>query len=125
MFSRWFKGRSRPEPPPFDWQPGDLFSIPMDEGGFAVGKLLAVDEVGVHVRLYVERFQERPAETEVGELSLAPFGAQHNNPFSIGHMPIRREGFSGMRPERCGHRPVTEDELDGYGMWEEARGGYF
>ncbi len=103
---------------------GDLVSVVTEEG-FGVVKVLAADEHGVHARLYVQRFRRRPAG-DVGALSIAPFGRAHKNPFSIGHMPLSHASFADWSPQliRRGDR-VTEQELDGYRMWQEAEAGYF
>ena len=104
---------------------GQLVSVVTQDGQIGVAKLLAVDEGGVHVRLYAQRFRERPTEAELGELSTAPFGPGHDNPFSIGHMPLSHARFAGWRPEPICVRAVDEEELEGYRMWQEAEGGYF
>lgn len=104
---------------------GDLWSVVTDDGLYGVAKILAVDGAGVHARLYVQRFQTRPAPEEIGELTLAPFGAGHDVPFSIGHMPLSRATYAEWQPELIARGSVDEDELEGFRMWEEARGGYF
>jgi hypothetical protein len=106
--------------------PGDLVSVMTDDGRFGVMKVLAVDERGVHARLYVQRFARRPGPADLGELSMAPFGPGHDNPFSIGHMPLSCSSFAAWQPELISRGSVVaEDELEGYHMWQEAKGGYF
>lgn len=119
--------RLRPRDPglPFPPRAGQLVSVLTDGGEFGVLKLLAVDAEGVHGRLYVQRFASRPSMAEIGELSVAPFGPEHDHPFSIGHMPLSHGTFAGWQPVPLGEQPVTEDELEGYRMWEEANAGYF
>lgn len=106
---------------------GQLVSVVAEDGRFAVMKLLAIDPRGVHVRLYVQRFAARPTATELAalELKTLPFGPDHDNPFSIGHLPISRSNFAAWQPEPICRSEVTEAELAGYWMWEEAQGGYF
>lgn len=105
--------------------PGDLLSVVMEEG-FAVVKVLATDSEGVHARLYVQRFAQRPARDDLGELTTAPFGAGHDNPFSIGHVPLSHQSFAGWQPELLARGElVAEEELEGYLMWQDAEGGYF
>jgi hypothetical protein len=106
--------------------PGDLVSVVTDDGSFGVIKVLATDEGGVHARLYVQRFDRRPLPDELGELSTAPFGPEHGNPFSIGHMPLSHTSFGGWQPELIVRGTgVAEEELEGYRMWQEAEAGYF
>ena len=106
---------------------GDLVSVSTDEGDFGVMKILAVDQGGVHVRLYVERLQARPASRrDVPTLSIAPFGPGHNFPMSLGHVPLTHPSFHAWEPVRLGVEDVEEDELEGYRIWETAGGsGYF
>jgi len=123
VIRRWALGRL-----PSDLTAGDLCAIPGGEGGgFAILKVLAVDPSGVHVRLYKQRFTAIPADLDLAELSLGVFQAVGggSDPFSIGHLPISREGLGLSGPIRIANRPVLADELDGYQMWLESHGGYF
>ena len=105
---------------------GDLVSVVTDDQQFGVVKVLAVDAGGVHARLYVQRWERRPTLEELGELSTAPFGPEHANPFSIGHMPLSHQTFVAWQPILITSRTsVDEDELEGYRMWQEAEAGYF
>jgi hypothetical protein len=105
---------------------GDLLSIPEEDGRFSVAKILAVDERGVHVRLYVQRFEQLPLRVDPAHLSTAPFGPGHENPFSIGHMPLSHATFATWQPELIARgTAVVDEELEGYRMWLDAKGGYF
>jgi hypothetical protein len=120
MFKNLF-GRSRRYEP----KRGDLVSVVADDGLFAVAKVLEVDKGGVHTRLYVQRFRQRPRFSEISDLDTAPFGPEHDNPFSIGHIPLSFAAFQAWEPEFLAHGEVLEDELQGYRMWAEADAGYF
>ena len=100
-------------------------SVVAEDGGFGVIKILAVDDHGVHVRLYAQRFPHRPQLADLGNLDIAPCGPDDANPFSIGHMPLSFQSFGPWRPQVVGAEDVQEDELEGYQMWLEANGGYF
>ena len=104
---------------------GDLVTVETEEDLFGVAKILEVDNGGVHVRLYVQRFSHRPTPTEIGALSTAPNGPGHDNPISVGHLPLSFGSFSGWEPNFLSAGEVVEDELEGYRMWVEAEGGYF
>ena len=105
---------------------GDLVSVVADDGKFAVAKILVADPGGVHARLYVQRFDRRPAPGDVSELSTAPFGPGHDNPFSIGHMPLSHSTFAGWEPVLVARgAAVSEEELEGYRIWVDAEAGYF
>jgi len=104
---------------------GDIVSVATDDGKFGVMKILAVDDAGIHTRLYVQRFAERPRLADISELSTAPFGPENGNPLSIGHLPLTHDGFAIWQPEVITNRLVREEELMGYRMWQKAQGGYF
>ena len=111
---------------PADFRAGDLASVATDEGGFGVVKILAVDAEGVHIRLHVQRFERRPTFAELPELTTAGFGPGHDNPLSMGHLPLSHRSFAGWEPELLERGlAVEESELEGYRMWEQANGGYF
>ncbi len=86
---------------------------------------LGLDTQGVHARLSAQRFDRRPLAGDVQELSTAPVGPGHDNPFSIGHIPLTHQAFAGWQPSYLAREPVLEEELEGYRMWQEASGGYF
>ena len=103
---------------------GDLWSVLTEDGGYGVMKVLAVDKLGVHARLYAQRFKERPRAVDGVGLMTEPF-KPGELPFSIGHVPLSNVSFQGWEPERITHGTVDEDELEGFRMWQEAQGGYF
>ena len=101
-------------------------SVVADDGTFAVAKILVADAGGVHTRLYVQRFDHRPRQNELGGLSIAAFGPGYDNPFSIGHLPLSHDAFAAWQPELITRgAAISEEELEGYRMWLEAEGGYF
>lgn len=104
---------------------GDLLSVLTEDGQFGIMKVLTVDDRGVHVRLYAQRFKERPHPSDLHDLSTMSALSEHGNPFSFGHMPFSYSSFLSWEPQAVGSQPVSEDELRGYRMWQEAKGGYF
>jgi hypothetical protein len=109
---------------PFRPRAGQLLTV-VAEDDIAAAKLLAVDRSGVHMRLYAQRFPFRLRALNFAELTLAPFGPEGANAFSIGHIPLSYRSFAAWEPRVVGQTEVTNDELDGYRMWKEAKGGYF
>lgn len=102
---------------------GGIYSV-VSGKAYQVAKLLKVDERGVHLRLYANAWDQRPAKLNLEDLSLsAPEGEEGGR--AIGHMPLARQAFLVMGPHYVTDAPVTEEELDGYRMWEEGKGGYF
>ena len=119
-------GFRNPSPPPSSQlQRGDIASVATDDATFGVVKILETDGLGVHVRLYVQRFTERPTQIDAATLTTAPYGPEHDNPLSFGHMPMAFPTFDTWEPQLIsrGHL-VSEDELVGYRIWQGG-GGYF
>ena len=131
MIRRFFRGPQRhageadssSTKTPFD--AGQLLSVLAEDGQFAVMKVLAVDDIGVHVRLYTQRFSARPLLSDLHGLSIAPVFLEHGNPFSFGHMPFRNSSFDSWEPQVIGSEQVSEEELAGYHLWRKEHGGYF
>jgi len=102
---------------------GELYSIDATDWGIRVAKVLVAESGAVHVRLYKERWPSRPTAVNTRELTLG----QPKDPegFGIGHLPLREATFTAWRPVLIGREAVTNEELDGYQMWKEAKGGLF
>lgn len=92
--------------------PGDLFTVELDAGEYRVVKILAMEGGIVHVRLYADKFVERPFNVEPAQLDLAALG--------IPHLPVSAEDFATWRPGVVGHEVVQAAELEGYELWREA-----
>ena len=121
FFSRLFR---RPEPlPPL--AEGGLYYLPEENGTYKVLKVLKLDEGGVHVRLYSNVFASPPTRLDEASLYMAGTDRQPNEPIGMGHMPISHRSFTTWNAVYFQPSHVTEDELDGYRMWAEAKGGYF
>jgi hypothetical protein len=103
--------------------PGALYSVNDGEGHFGVAKVLAVDEAGVHIRLYKNKFGVRPSQVDVSALDL---GSIHDpEGFGMGHMPLSYAAFLAWEPAFLFGCGLDEEELEGYRYWQEAQGGYF
>jgi len=106
---------------PFDFKVGGLYSISWEEGTYRVVKVLAVDQRCVHIRLYKNRFPDRPKTIDPDSLKLGAY----NDPegISIGHMPASQRSFVGMQPQFIAQTTVTEKDLEGYNIWKKDAGG--
>ena len=103
--------------------PGALYSVDDGEGHFRVAKVLDVDETGVHIRLYKNKFSTRPVQVQPATLDL---GSIHDpDGFGMGHMPLSYSAFLAWEPTFLTAQGLDEDELEGYRYWQEAQGGYF
>jgi hypothetical protein len=101
---------------------GDVCSVRSgSQGKYAIAKVLVRDPAIVHVRVYKEWFPSRPQRIETAALSL---GSIHDpDGFGMGHLPLSEGAFGLWEPIVIHREPVTEDELDGYQIWKESRGG--
>ena len=116
LFERVFRKTTQYEP-----SPGDICSVASGNLGFAIAKVLAVDAGVVHVRLYREKFPCRPLQVDPSKLSLGKVGDVEG--FGMGHLPLSRATFAGWEPVLIQSEPVTEEELDGYRIWQGDTGG--
>ena len=70
-----------------------------------------VDAMGVHIRVYKNRFFSRPASVNFASLELGSFN--DNDSLSVGHMPLTHRGFAKWAPVYITDSIVTADELEG------------
>jgi len=102
---------------------GGLYSLSGGEGSFQIANILALDPKCVHIRLYKKKFDTRPSGVDPSALSL---GTIHDvDGFSMGHLPVTRQEFLRWEPLLIAQATVSEDELDGFRIWQEAKGGCF
>ena len=104
---------------------GGLYSHLDEDGRYGVLKILKIDDGGVHLRLYSNRFAEHPASVDESKLFMAGINEQPPQPLGMGHIPVSRRSFATWQIRPIQMSSVSDEELDGYRMWEEANGGYF
>ena len=104
---------------------GDIVSVVTGADKFGVMKILAVDDNGVHARLYVQRFAERPLLANINELTVAAFDPNNENILSLCHLPLTHDHFALWEPDVITSQPVTDDELGAYYKWLNTSGCYF
>jgi hypothetical protein len=117
---RWSRRRAgRPQ-----FEVGAYYSIRAGEHSFCVAKILVQDDWAVHIRSYADTFSSRPVEIDPSKLTM---GSVHKpeEGVGLGHLPLTPEHFNEWEPVLLLQGEVTDDELDGYREWKEARGGIF
>ncbi len=134
LLTRFLKKSGRRHP-----RPGDYFSLYYGNKGLKVAKVLVVDAVGVHLRVYTNIYEERPLTIEPSELKLG-FALQGAETVAYGgilealaegffpglsHMPVRYETFREMKPRFIREGMVEDEELEGFREWEHSNGGYW
>lgn len=116
---------------------GGVYSVAVDDRGYAVARVVATGRRSVHVRVYSNRYRDRPAAIERSQLFLAPppdlsdsaLNATHpeSRPdpgaFAIGHVPLRRSSFAAWRPRLIRVEPLEPVDLEEYREWRALNGG--
>jgi hypothetical protein len=104
---------------------GGLYTTPAEKGGYSVLKVLKLDERGVHVRLYSNHFAEPPKKIDESRLYMAGMNRKPGETLGMGHAPVSKQSFEGWKATFVQQSTVKEEELEGYKMWLEGKGGYF
>jgi hypothetical protein len=104
---------------------GGLYYAQNDNGSYSVMKILKLDDAGVHVRLYSNQFPTPPAKVDESTLYMVGVDRKPNETLGMGHAPISKRSFTGWKAVFFQQSAVKEDELEGYKIWLEAKGGYF
>jgi len=100
---------------------GGLYSIPGDKDGYRVIKVLQTAPGQVHVRLYANRFTDRPRTLEIGSLMLGRIDDPRG--FGMGHLPFSDRTFRSWNPVLVVRTDVSSEELEGLAEWRSAKGG--
>ena len=100
---------------------GDYLSIRYEGVQFCIAKVLVVEPSIVHLRIYKNKFPERPENVDESALEL---GTIHDvDGFGVGHVPLSSRDFLSLDPEFIKHGAVLKAELGGYEYWKEVGGG--
>ncbi|HEY7060448.1 MAG TPA: hypothetical protein VII06_03140 [Chloroflexota bacterium] len=106
------------------WRPGGLFHVDTDDGRVGVVKVLAVDAVAVHLRVYQQRFTRRVTDGRLPELTL---DAPGDDGLGLAHLAVTPRLFATWHPwfvKEPRKQPLpTEAELRPYRAWQRAQGG--
>ena len=114
---------------------GGVYSIAVDARGYAIARVLATGRRSVHVRVYSNRYGDRPAAIERSQLFIAPppdlsraaLNATHPEQrpdpgaFAVGHLPLRRDSFAAWRPRLIRVEPLEPADLEDYRTWRATR----
>jgi hypothetical protein len=117
---RHFFGRSQP-----NWVEGGLYYTHNDDGAYSILKILKIDDRGFHVRLYSNRFPEPPQKIDEPTLYMVGMNRKPNERLGMGHLPISKKSFVTWHATFVQQSTVSEEELEGYKVWLDAKGGYF
>jgi hypothetical protein len=104
---------------------GGLYSVPHERGEYIVVKILKLDAQGVHLRSYSNLFDQRPRDVDESKLYMAGIDHKSSEALGMGHLPLSKESFRQWDAQLIKILPVRDNELEGYRMWLDAKGGYF
>ncbi|NJK27498.1 MAG: hypothetical protein HC925_01535 [Coleofasciculaceae cyanobacterium SM2_3_26] len=102
---------------------GGIYSVDNRDGTYSLVKLLVVDPIAVHVCVYKERFPSRPTVADIESLKPGLMGDL--NGIGMGHIPLSYGSFAEWRPKLITLSEVSDEELEGYKIWEAQGGGVF
>ena len=88
---------------------GGLYTSKAKNGTYGVTKILALDDITVHIRQYSTTFNTKPTAISSSELN-----------FFIGHMPIAKTSFRLDKQKLLKVEKVQESELEGYNYYLNA-----
>ena len=115
--ARWWLSRSLPS----DLGSGDICVVQSGDEGYRIAKVLRNDASVVHIALYKNRYSRPPDKVDPAILQFGRI--DEGGEFGIRHLPLSRATFASWLPIRIQHSPVADEELEGYRMWEESKGG--
>lgn len=87
---------------------GAICTIASGDGKFGAVKVLHVTPFSVHVAIFKNKYEQRPAGLDISTLSLGTI--YDTDGFGIGHVPLSHEGFTNWQPVVLGFEEVTEAE---------------
>jgi hypothetical protein len=97
-------------------EPGSICTIDDGGGRFGVVKVLVMEDGIVHLKIYKNKFNERPARVNIGNLGIG--SVTDKDGFGVGHVPMDKQAFDEMKPVAVGFQQVTEKDLEGYEIWK-------
>lgn len=107
------------------WVSGGIYAHSSDDGVFKCFKVLVVDDIGIHIKMYPNKFQHLPSVAECGQLGNPVSPELGINAPVLGHVPVERNAINEWGASLVTSENVTEDEMVGYEIWaEESGGGY-
>ena len=94
-------------------QVGALYSLNDGEGGFRAGKVVALEDEVVFLRLFAERWTTRPSRVEAHKVARATA------------LAFSAQNFSSMQPIHLENGEVSPDELEAYETWKQSKRDVF
>ncbi|MCX5793895.1 MAG: hypothetical protein NTY77_00175 [Elusimicrobia bacterium] len=102
---------------------GGLYSVQDGQGLYRAAKVVAIDEDGIHLRLFKNNWKRRPKAVDSSSLALGT--VYDSDGFGIGHLALSQEEFVSWKPVLLSREELKPDEVDGYQLWRRGRKGDF
>lgn len=115
-------GCSRPGP---EWVEGGVYCTQNENGTYSILKILKIDDGGFHVRLYSNQFAQFSRQIDESTLYMVGMNRKPDERLGMGHAPVSKQSFLGWKATFIQKSTVRDEELEGYKMWLEGKGGYF
>ncbi len=96
---------------------GSICTVDDGDGKFGIVKILVIDEEVVHVKIFKNKYDQRPDEVDIKTLSIG--SVYDEDGFGVGHAPIDRKGFDNWQPIAIAFEEVSKEDLEGYEIWKE------
>jgi hypothetical protein len=74
---------------------GAICTVDDGDGKFGVVKILVIDNEIAHIRIYKNKYNQRPVSIHLKTLSMGSI--YDKDGFGIGHTPLDRKGFENWR----------------------------
>lgn len=88
-------------------EPGVLYSLFDGEGGYRLGKVVAVESDVIFIQLFQDRWTERPSAKEVHKAT---------KPLGVAYKP---QSFTDMRPVRVEKSTIAPNESEAFENWKQ------
>ena len=98
---------------------GGLYAVSDGGGAHRVVKVVAVDNAGVHVRLFKNAWKERPAKVDPASLTLGSI--LDADGFGLAHLAVAERDFEASKPSFLSRETLNPDELAAYAKWKGGR----
>lgn len=99
-----------------DLRAGSICTIDNGDSTYGVVKILVIDANEAHVKIYANKYKQRPATVDSKTVSMGSIDSGEG--FGIGHVPLARKGFEDWKPVEVNWEEVTKEELEGYELWK-------
>ncbi len=96
---------------------GAICTVDDGDGKFGVVKILVIDNEIAHIRIYKNKYNQRPVSINLKTLSMGSI--YDKDGFGIGHTPLDRKGFEDWKPFVITYEEVKVEELEGYEIWKQ------